>query len=233
MASESRARPRVRRAASGPRPLGLAWRRCVRIAGNVERWYSQLFGWFRPPPSQACYAGIQGDLGVLDGSIRLLLSVAGVPAIMQSDESPVSDDLEATAWAAQQRQIVIDYLASQGCDHNGVSLEPRWFVSRCVAIWAVRSKANPDRVGWWAISGDLPTDYMTATHQRTAGDVLIAFARQWREAAERMKSGEQLDGYAIGDPSCAKALAPLLQTRADLLQEFGEDLNRGEVTGKG
>lgn len=160
-------------------------------------------------------------------------SLTGVPAIMDSDESPTIDDPEDAAWGAQQRQVVIDYLASQGCEHNGVSLEPRWFVSPYVAVWAVRSKANPDWVGWWAISGDLPTDYMTAAHQSTAGDVLIAFATRGRAAAEHMKSGKQLDGCTVGDPSRSKELAPLLQTRADLLQEFGEDLNREEAPREG
>src|SRR5687768_5961712 len=153
---------------------------------------------------------------------------------MDSDESPTIGDPEEAAWVARQRQIVVDYLASQRCEHNGVSLEPRWSVSPYVAVWAVRSKANPDAVGWWAISGDLPTDYMTAAaHLRTHGDVLLAFAKQWREAAERMKNGEHLDAYVVGDPSRAMELAPLLQTRAELLQDFGEDLKRAEAAGEG
>lgn len=153
---------------------------------------------------------------------------------MDSDETATIDDPEDAAWVAKQRQTVIDYLASQRCEHNGVSLEPRWFVSPYIAVWAVRSKANPDAVGWWAISGDLPTDYLSAAaHLRSSGDVLIAFAGQWRTAAERMKDGEQLDDYTVGDPARAKELAPLLKNRADLLQKFGEELNNGDTTGEG
>jgi hypothetical protein len=48
-----------------------------------------------------------------------------------------------------------------------------------------------------------------------------------------MRNGEHLPGYVIGDPSRAKELAPLLDSRADLLQEFGEDLNHGETAGEG
>jgi uncharacterized protein DUF4826 len=151
---------------------------------------------------------------------------------MDIDEAATIDAPEDAAWVAQQRQIVIDYLASQQCEHNGVSLEPRWFVSPYVAVWAVRSKANPEWVGWWAISGDLPTDYMTAAGQGSTGDVLIAFANLWRAAAERMTDGEQLDRYTVGDPSRAKELAPLLQSRADLLHEWCEDLNRGEAAAR-
>lgn len=153
---------------------------------------------------------------------------------MDTDESTTIDDPEDAAWVAKQRQTVIDYLAAQRCDHNGVSLEPRWFVSPYVALWAVRSKANPDRVGWWAISGDLPTDYLSAAaHLRSSGDVLIAFADQWRAAAEQMQDGKQMEEYTVGDPSRAKELAPLLKSRADLLQEFGEELNNSETAGEG
>lgn len=149
---------------------------------------------------------------------------------MDSDELPTIDDPKEAAWAGRQRRVVVDYLASQRCEHSGVSLEPRWFICPYVALWAVRSKANPDCVEWWVISGDLPTDYMSAApHLRKSGDVLVAFAGRWRSAAERMKDGNQLAGYIVGDPSRAKELAPLLKSRADLLQEFGEDLNECEI----
>jgi hypothetical protein len=152
---------------------------------------------------------------------------------METDEAATIDDPADAAWVARQREIVTDYLASHRCEHSGVSLEPRWFVSPYAAVWAVRSKANPDRVGWWAISGDFPTDYMTAAGQRSTGDVLIAFADQWQAAAERMDHGEHLDGYVVGHPSQAKELAPLLRARAKLLRKFGEDLNDGETPGEG
>jgi hypothetical protein len=151
---------------------------------------------------------------------------------MDSDETSTIKDPEDVAWVAAQRRAVVDYLASQRCDHNGVSHEPRWFVSPYVAIWAVRSKADPDQVGWWAISGDLPTDYVVAaSHIRSSGDVLIAFAQQWRAAAEQMKVGKHLAGYVVGDPSRGIELAPLLRSRADLLQGFGERLNGDELEG--
>lgn len=151
---------------------------------------------------------------------------------MDTDEASTINDPEDAAWVAEQRQIVIEYLAKEGCEHNGVSVEPRWFVSPYVALWAVRSKSHSDGVGWWAISGDLPTDYLTASNDlRTSGDVLIAFAQEWRVAAERMKRGEHPDDVVIGDPARAKELAPLLERRANLLQKFGKQLNDSESEG--
>src|ERR1043165_1466713 len=99
---------------------------------------------------------------------------------MESDEQPTIADSQESAWAVAQRERVVEYLESQRCDHAGVSREPRWFLSPFVAIWAIRSKAHPDRIGWWAISGDLPTDYVTCTNERDDADVLLSFSRQWK-----------------------------------------------------
>jgi hypothetical protein len=149
---------------------------------------------------------------------------------VDTDEVTTIDDPVDAAWVAEQRQVVMDYLVSQRCVHSGVSVEPRWFVSPYVALWAIRSKTDPDRVGWWAISGDLPTDYLSASADfRTSGDVLMAIAHQWRAAAEKMREGKQIDGYTIGASSQGRELAPLLRSRADLLQSFGEQLNADEL----
>jgi hypothetical protein len=143
-----------------------------------------------------------------------------------SDEIPTISDSEDARWAAGQRRVVEGYLQTQGCDHAGVALEPRWYLSPYLAIWAVRSKANPDLVGWWAISGDVPTDYTMATRElRSTADVLAAFGAQWSRAAAAMSRGE----YAgIGKPEDISELAPLLGTRAAMLQELSERVRADE-----
>jgi hypothetical protein len=148
---------------------------------------------------------------------------------MESDETCTVEDPGDAAWVAAQREVVITYLAHQHVEHGGVSYKPRWFLSPYVTVWAIRSRANPDQVGWWAISGDLPTDYMTCGQEHDTGDVLIAFSKQWKAAAERMAVGKQMDDYIIGDPAQAKNLAPLLATRAELLFDFGTRIKNGEL----
>jgi hypothetical protein len=146
-----------------------------------------------------------------------------------SDETVTITDSEDAAWAADQRKTVEAYLWTQGCDHAGVSLEPRWYLSPYLAVWAVRSKVNPDMVGWWAISGDVPTDYMTATRElRSTADVLAAFGAQWSRAAEAMSRGEYV---GIGKPENTTELAQLLRTRATMLQELSEQLRSEEDEG--
>jgi hypothetical protein len=143
-----------------------------------------------------------------------------------SDDSATIADSEDAAWASDQRKLVEAYLTSQGCQHAGVSLEPRWYLSPYLAVWAVRSKANPDRVGWWAISGDVPTDYMSASPQlRSTADVLAAFGAQWSQSAEIMSRGEYT---GIGKPENVIELAPLLRTRAEMLQELADQVRVDE-----
>jgi hypothetical protein len=145
------------------------------------------------------------------------------------DEVSTITDHDDAAWAAHQRTLVEHYLHSQGCDHGGVSLEPRWYLSPYLAVWAVRSKANPDLVGWWAISGDVPTDYLTAMRTlRNTADVLAAFSAQWSGAAEAMSRGEY---RGIGKPENTAHLAPLLRTRAAMLQELSDQLRAQENKG--
>jgi hypothetical protein len=152
----------------------------------------------------------------------------GSSLTMNCDEVSTIEDSADAAWVKAQRERVTQYLAREGAKRSGVSLEPRWFVSPYVAVWAIRSRANPDVVGWWAISGDLPTDYMTCGDERNAGDILIAFATRWREAAKLMALGQQPEDFSIGGPEHAKELASLLAARAELLHSIGMELRSGD-----
>jgi hypothetical protein len=77
-------------------------------------------------------------------------------------------------WVAEERQKVIDYLFSQHCEHGGVGEWPAFHVDPYIALWAVQSLKTPGRIGWWAISGDVPTDYASSSsgyHPRSATSV--------------------------------------------------------------
>jgi len=106
-------------------------------------------------------------------------------------------------------------------------MEPRWFLSPHVAIWAVRSKAKADRIGWWAISGDVPTDYVTCTNEVDEADILFSFSRAWKARGAQMASGIQSAECRIGPVDQAKELAPMLMTRAELLDDFAKSMKSG------
>ncbi|MDX1965295.1 MAG: DUF4826 family protein [Pirellulales bacterium] len=143
-----------------------------------------------------------------------------------SDEMETVTDRDDATWIADQRKIVETYLQHQGCEHAGVSLEPRWYLYPYLALWAVRSKLNPQLVGWWAISGDVPTDYMAAARElRSIADVLAAFGRLWLQSAEAMSRGEHT---GKGKPENAIEVAPLLRVRAEMMQELAEQVRAEE-----
>lgn len=143
---------------------------------------------------------------------------------MESDEIATITDPADAAWVAAQRVRVVSYLAGQNIEHADVSMEPRWFLSPFVAIWAVQSMRVPDRIGWWAISGDLPTDYLTCCSEQDDADVLLSFSRQWKALAAQMSAGVQRPDYHVGPPGREKEFAPLLLSRAEALDDLASDL---------
>ena len=126
-------------------------------------------------------------------------------------------------WIASQRKIVHEYLERERVDHLGVGEYPAFHVHPYVAVWAVQSKQSPGWVGWWAISGDLPTDYVSRgriAHPRTA---LRAFAHHWRELSAYMLRGEKHPDVKIGTPDQWPELGDLLLRRAQILQTYADD----------
>jgi hypothetical protein len=126
-------------------------------------------------------------------------------------------------WVAEERQKVIAYLASQNCEHGGVGEWPAFHVDPYVALWAVQSRKATGRIGWWAISGDLPTDYMSSSCGYQPREALRHFSAEWLNVAESMKRGEEHPGTKIGTPELWPSMAPLLERRAHLLKDYADD----------
>jgi len=137
------------------------------------------------------------------------------------------DDPEVDeGWCHEQRQVVADYLRSEDVKHGRIGDWPAWHIAPCVAVWAIESSDRPEWIGWWAITGDLPTDYVSAAdceppqHPRKA---VRAIAERWRDATEAWGAGREYEGLSIGDASSHQELAPLLASRARLLIEWADD----------
>lgn len=129
-------------------------------------------------------------------------------------------------WCSEQRKKVADYLGSQKLKHGRIGDLPAWHVVPYASIWAVESIARPEWIGWWAICGDLPTDYVSAAdveppqHPRKA---MRVFAKNWLNVVEAWKDGRKIENTQIGDSSCHEQLGPLLESRATLLLEWADD----------
>jgi hypothetical protein len=78
-------------------------------------------------------------------------------------------------------------------------------------------------MGWWAISGDVPTDYVSFNDADHPREAMRHFARQWAEVSSFMLRGERHPESTIGTPDQWPELGNLLQRRAFLLQRFADD----------
>jgi hypothetical protein len=126
-------------------------------------------------------------------------------------------------WCAGCRRTVTEYLAKEGLDHGEVGSWPAWHVVPYVSIWAVESLLAPGYVGWWAICGDLPTDYLSSATIKHPRKAMLAFADTWKEVAEYMHKGMPHPHMSIGPSEPSPELISLLEERSDVLRRFAED----------
>lgn len=129
-------------------------------------------------------------------------------------------------WVSQQRQVLEAYLHLQGLKHGAIGEWPAWHVAPYAAVWAIESLAKPGWIGWWGISGDLPTDYISSLvlqppqHPRKA---LRAFGQNWRAFVQAGRAGWNQDDVTIGNSYSFDEAAPMLEARAALLLKWAED----------
>ncbi len=133
------------------------------------------------------------------------------------------DEILEEEWVSAERQKVIAYLERQGCRHGGVGEWPAFHVDPYVALWAVQSLETEGYIGWWAISGDVPTDYMSSSSGRHPRDAMRHLSTEWQSISDFMASGEAREGYMIGTPETWPDLAPLLKSRAEMIREWADD----------
>jgi hypothetical protein len=134
------------------------------------------------------------------------------------------DDPKVEAdWLAKQRATLLNYLQNQGIQHRGISPDPDWFVAPYVSIWTVESAKNPGSIGWWAISGDLPTDYLSGSDAVDARAAMAAFARRWHEVSAYMLRGERHPTVIIGPPGKEREFGDLLSRRVGILEDWVHD----------
>lgn len=133
------------------------------------------------------------------------------------------DPVVEERWCAERRQQVVEYLSRQGIEHGNIGLWPAWHVVPYVSIWAIESLRNPGSVGWWAISGDLPTDYTSAGTTRNPRAAMRRFADTWNDVAACMRKGIPHAEIAFGPSEQNSELAPLLERRAEALNQLAAD----------
>ena len=134
----------------------------------------------------------------------------------QSEEDKRDEDL----WHAACRIRVADYLKDQGVVHGRLGEGPAWSVPRVISLWAVESVRAPGRVGWWVLCGDGPTDYVSSKDIRSPREAVRAIAQRWQVACGYLARGEAPPDFELGSPDSRRQLAPLLESRAELLLQW-------------
>lgn len=136
------------------------------------------------------------------------------------DAMPNDED----SWIQAQRKDAVGYLRRQRVKASRrVGKYPAFHVHPYLALWAVESKRSPGSIGWWAITGDLPTDYISSSEGRHPRDALRAFARHWKELSKFMLRGEAHPDCRIGTPREWPELGDLLRRRARIIQRYADD----------
>lgn len=139
---------------------------------------------------------------------------------MSEDADDEMTEAQEEAWCQEQRERIAAYLGSQGLSHGAISEWPAWYLAPYVAVWAVESLKAPGMMGWWAMCGDLPSDYCGFTEECHEPRWAVRhMAANWRKALADMPEGAE----TIGDTGLPADLAELLQARADLLLEWVDD----------
>ncbi len=139
------------------------------------------------------------------------------------------DDPEVDAqWCAERRHEVTEYLRGEGVVFGQVGDVPAWHVAPYVSVWAVESLNAPCSVGWWAVSGDMPNDYVSAEGVSSPREAVRAIATLWQEASQYMARGEKHPTFRIGSGELDEELAPMLASRSELLLEWVGDAEAWE-----
>jgi hypothetical protein len=129
-------------------------------------------------------------------------------------------------WCCAKRKAVEDYLLKENFQHGRIGEWPAWHIAPYVSIWAIESLKYPENIGWWVITGDLPTDYISSadiTNPQHPRKAIKAIAERWKKMVSSWNRGEEFEGISIAGNRNNEELAPLLEKRADLLIEFSED----------
>ena len=139
-------------------------------------------------------------------------------------EEPDWDDPQVQdQWGAEVRGHVEAYLRDEQVEHGRIAEEPTWFVAPYVALWAVESKARPETVGAWVISGDVPMDLAAAEEHEHPRDAMHAIGDRWLRYAEDVRAGRANDAIVIEGVEDDQELVSMLVSRAETLHEWAAD----------
>lgn len=125
------------------------------------------------------------------------------------------------AWEQSQYARALKH-----CTDNGlrvVQLDKRnsRVLSPVVALWLISVSDHADKV--WVLTGDLPTDHVTAKVAPKARDALKHFSLSWQLKAQKLVDELNSGRYSLGSPENQAKYASLLVQRAEGMHALTEE----------
>ena len=108
------------------------------------------------------------------------------------------NETDLQAWVTAQRARVEDYLRAQSLANSQVAEWPAFDVAPHFGIWAVESASEPNAIGWWVFSGDIPSDYISGRGIPDPRAALGAIIRAWNDYIPFLDRGEQPPNTRLG-----------------------------------
>ena len=133
------------------------------------------------------------------------------------------NDDDFKEWVTAQRVRVEEYLRARGISEPMVGAWPAFEAAPHFAIWVVESKKAPGKVGWWAFSGDIPTDYVSEEGECHPRSALRSLLDRWRAHLVFLNDGRQPPDATWGDGTNLKELGALLEKRIGILDRWLHD----------
>ena len=118
---------------------------------------------------------------------------------------------------------MLAYLGEEGFLEPSIGDWPSWYVAPILSVWAVESVEHPGSVGWWAVSGDFPTDYTSRVGEANPRQALQDIGLRWKDAAAKWADGKPAEEWGLRNHAAEKELAPLLAARAELFLTIATD----------
>ncbi|WP_157957809.1 DUF4826 family protein [Aliidiomarina celeris] len=91
-------------------------------------------------------------------------------------------------WVREKFQAANAFLAQHGVLTERVLTKDSRYMAPLVAIWKFSIQGVTDKV--WAVSGEVPTDYMDASAAATPRDALRYFCYRWQQKADMILNGD-------------------------------------------
>ena|SRR5712671_5346412 len=126
-------------------------------------------------------------------------------------------------WLTEQRMIVERYLEREEIRLVSVVKNPVWFIAPYVALWKTSELKSDKQISLWAISGDLPTDYLELSSAQSPREVMLNFGKHWKTMSKEMLKGNFPQNWRTGRAEDQKELGDLLEKRADILLDWAMD----------